>query len=503
MKFLKPKNILLFAILTTIVLFVIDFLIYGSGISGDTAGYLSLAGDVYKGEFPFSPSYLPGFPIIVGLTAKTASIKIFQAASIWIGVFYVINLIYIGKTTYYLNKIGKITKTGSYFLFFILISWWSFRIQKATHADAMYFSLLIILTHYLIKAFQEYKSKYFLIIGFVLAIMAITKYNSYVLLPILGCFILINKIDHKKKIIFLIFSILPPFIMILVWKLLNGGFIYALKLNNYEHSTYGIQDIYKSFYLNISETGKEFIEIMVNPVVGRYLNLDFGFLVGLSLIMLLFIVLYKFRKDQHEMLFLIFATVYLISVIAIQSLNILTEINIRTLITFNFFIFLMIGIYILKNNLKFLGGVLFLLLFSNNILMEIKWLTETSKKNSFKYEYAKNNQFINTDKSFIKSIGNKDVISNDAESLMFHLNYQKHIKKFNTNRVFRKGKFHGVTPDILKQISENLTLVIENGGVVVFSNTMSTNDNLIYNDLLDKKYYSKNFNQLVLLSKVK
>ena len=503
MKFLSYRNILIFAILTTIGLFVVDFLIYGSGISGDTAAYLSLAGDVYKGEFPYSSSYLPGFPIIVGLTAKITAIKIFQAASIWIGVFYVINLIYIGKTTSYLNKIGKITNIGSYFLFFILISWWSFRIQKATHADAMYFSLLLILTYYLIKAFQEYKSKYFLIIGFVLAIMAITKYNSYVLLPILGLIIIMSKIDFKKKIIFLIFSISPPFIVILIWKILNGGFIYAFKVNNYAHSKNTTLDIFKVFYLNISETGKELIETLVNPVFGRYLNPELGFLIGLSLITILFLSLYKFRKSQQEMMFLIFATIYLISVIAIQSLNRVVEINIRTLITFNFFIFLVIGSYILKNNLKFLGGILFLLLFSNNVLMEIKWLTETSKKNSFKYEYATNNRSVVTNKSFIKRIENKEVFSNDAESLMFHLNYQKHIKKFNTNMVFRKGKFHDVTPDILKQILENLTLAIENGGVVVFSNTMSINDNQIYNDLLAKKYYSKNFNQLVLLSKVK
>ena len=503
MNFLNTKNILLFAIITTIVLFVIDLLIYGPGISGDTAGYLCLAGDVYKGEFPYSSIYLPGFPIILGLTAKITAIKIFQAASIWIGVFYVINLIYIGKTTYYLNKIAKITKTGSYFLFFILISWWSFRIQKATHADTMYFSLLLILTYYLIKAFQNYESKYFLIIGFVLAIMAITKYNSYVLLPILGLIIIIKKIDFKKKIIFLIFSISPPFIVILIWKILNGGFIYAFKVNNYEHSKNTTLDIFKVFYINISDTGKELIQTLVNPVFGRYLNPDFGFLIGLALVTILFLSLYKFRKNQQEMMFLIFATIYMMSVIVIQSLNMVAEINIRTLITFNFFIFLVIGSYILKNNLKFLGGILFLLLFSNNILMEIKWLTETSKKNSFKYENAKNNQFINADKSLIKIIGNKDVISNDAESLMFHLNYQKHIKKFNTNMVFRKGKFHDVTPDILKQILENLILVLENGGIVVFSNTMSANDNIIYNDLLAKKYHSKNLNQLVLLSKVK
>jgi 4-amino-4-deoxy-L-arabinose transferase-like glycosyltransferase len=236
MNFFKTKNILLFAILTTIVLFVIDLLVYGPGISGDTAGYLSLAGDVYRGKTPFSPSYLPGFPLLVGLTAKITSIKIVQSASVWIVLFYVLNLIYIRNITRFLNKSGKITSIGSYFLFFVLSSWWSFRIQKATHADAMYFSLLIMLTYYLLKAFQVSKLKYFLITGFVLALMAITKYNSYVIILILGLVILISKIEFKKKIIFLISSLVPSFIMIFIWKIINGRVIYALELNNYENS---------------------------------------------------------------------------------------------------------------------------------------------------------------------------------------------------------------------------------------------------------------------------
>jgi hypothetical protein len=496
------KNILILAILTTIVLFVIDLLVYGPGISGDTAGYLSLAGDVYIGKAPSSPSYLPGFPLLVGLTAKISSIKIVQAVSLWIGIFYILNLIYIGKTTHYLNKTGKITTIGSYFLFFILISWWSFRIQKATHADAMYYSLLIVFSHYLIKAFQENKSKYFLITGFVLAIMAVTKYNSYVLLLILGLVIIIRKIDFKQKIIFLIFSLVPAFLMIVIWKLINGGFIYALKLNNYENSQNNTQEILDTFYQNISQTGNELIETFINPIFARYINLDFGFFIGFSLIAVLFLALYTFRKSQQEIMFLLFASVYLISVIVIQSLNMVAEINIRTLITLNLYLFLFLGIYILKNNLKILGGILFILLFTNNVLVELKWLTETSKNNSFKYEYAKNNQFVITDTSFIKSIEDKEVVSNVAESIMFHLNYQKHINKFNSNRIFRKGKFLAITPEILKQISEKLKLVIEKGGIVIFSNKMTINDKKIYNDLVAHNYYSKNYNDLVVLSKV-
>ena len=503
MNFFKTKNILLFAILTTIVLFVIDLLVYGPGISGDTAGYLSLAGEAYKGKTPFSPSYLPGFPLLVGLTANITSIKIVQSASVWIVLFYVLNLIYIRNITHFLNKSGKITSIGSYFLFFVLISWWSFRIQKATHADAMYFSFLIMLTYYLLKAFQESKLKYFLITGFVLALMAITKYNSYVILLILCLVIMMEKIDFKRKIIFLIFSLLPAFIMIFIWKIINGRVIYALELNNYENTPNNTQEILDTFYLNISQTGKELIETFFNPIFGRYLNLDFGFYIGLSLIAFLFLALYKFRKSEQEKMFLLFALVYLISVIVIQSLNIVAEINIRTLVTFNLFFFLLIAIHILKNNLKILGSILFFILFINNVLLEMKWLTKTSKNNSFKYEYAKNNQFVINDTSVIKNIEDKEVVSNVAESIMFHLNYQKHINKFNANRIFRKGKFLAITPEILKQISEKLKIVIEKGGIVIFSNQMTSNDKKVYNELVAHKYYSKNYNNLVLLSKVK
>ena len=63
--------------------------------------------------------------------------------------------------------------------------------------------------------------------------------------------------------------------------------------------------------------------------------------------------------------------------------------------------------------------------------MEIKWLTQTSKNNCFKNEYANQNQYVITDSSLIKTIDGKEVVSNVAESLMFHHNYQIKIEKFN------------------------------------------------------------------------
>ena len=84
---------------------------------------------------------------------------------------------------------------------------------------------------------------------------------------------------------------------------------------------------------------------------------------------------------------------------------------------------------------------------------------------------------------------------------MFHLNYQKHIKKFNTRAVFSKGKFHKVTPYILKNILEKLKLVLQNDGIVIFSNKMSNNDKIICKNLFDNKYHFKYYNDLIVISK--
>jgi len=101
MKILSSRNFLLLSIGITVSLFILDFILYGSGISGDTPEYLSLAGDVYNLRFPHSPLYLPGFPLLIGFTAKLLSVKIFQAAIIWMGLFYLIILLFLYKITIY------------------------------------------------------------------------------------------------------------------------------------------------------------------------------------------------------------------------------------------------------------------------------------------------------------------------------------------------------------------------------------------------------------------
>jgi hypothetical protein len=134
--------------------------------------------------------------------------------------------------------------------------------------------------------------------------------------------------------------------------------------------------------------------------------------------------------------------------------------------------------------------------------MEIKWLTQTSKNNCFKNEYANQNQYVITDSSLIKTIDGKEVVSNVAESLMFHHNYQIKIEKFNANRIFRKGKFLTNTPEIRTQVAEKLKKIIEKGGIVIFSNSMTANDTIIYNNLVAQKYKATNYTNLVVLSKV-
>lgn len=503
MKILSSRNFLLFSIGITVSLFILDFILYGSGISGDTPEYLSLAGDVYNLRFPHSPLYLPGFPLLVGITAKLISVKIFQAAIIWMGLFYLINLLFLYKITDYFYKLNKISKTDSYFLFFIMMSWWSFRIQKATHADAMYFCLLILFIYCIIKSFVRNSIKSFFMVGLVLAFMVITKYNSYILVSIFGLLILLSDYDYKKKLIYLSLSIMPPVIMIFLWKILNGGFIYALNTNNYENKDFPVADLLKSLYRNISDYGKTLVEIIINPVVGRYINNGLGLVIGLSSLLFLVYLGYKQRKSKLQFVFIAFAFIYAVSLIFIQSMNLVSEVNIRTLITFNFFTFLLIGLYFLSHKNKLFGIGLFFILLSNNFLIAGKWLSETSKKNSFKYEYITKNDVVFQNKLFLKSIEDKAVMSNVSEQMMFHINYQKHITTFKTDRIFYKGKFEELKEDDLEKITKDLKTCIENNGVIVFSNSESSNDKLILRDLYSNKYSFHTIKNLIIISKSK
>lgn len=503
MKILFSRTFLLFSIGITVLLFSLDFILYGSGISGDTPEYLSLAGDVYSLKFPHSPLYLPGFPLVVGFTAKLLSVKIYQAAMIWMGLFYLINLLFLYKITNYFYKLKKISKADSYFLFFIMISWWSFRIQKATHADAMYFCLLILLTYYTIKSFIEHETKYFLLVGLVLSFMVMTKYNSYVLVSIVGLLILISNYDFKNKLKYFLLSILPPISMIAIWKILNGGFIYALNTTNYENKGFDIVNLLQSLYVNISDFGKTLIELIINPIVGRYLNSGLGFFIGIVAILLLFFLGHKSRNNKLKFTFITFAFLYVLSLILIQSMNLVSEINIRTLITFNFFMFLLIGLFVTSNENKLFRIATLLLLLLNNFLIAGKWLTQTSKKNSFKYEYVTKNDVVFQDKLFLKSLENKQLMSNVSEQMMFHINYQKYVQTFKTDRMFYKGKFKELKREDVQKIANDLKQCLENKGVIVFSNSQSANDQIILRDLSTNNYCFHTIDNLIIISKSK
>ena len=503
MKILFSRNILLLSIISSIFLYFLDFLLYGSGISGDTPEYLSLAGDVFNLKFPHSALYLPGFPVLVGLTAKLGAIKIFQAATIWMGFFYIINLIFIYKICNYFKKLNKISSLNAYFLFFIMISWWSFRIQKATHADAMYYCLLIILTYFTIKSFLENHTKNFFKVGIILAIMCLTKYNSYILISIFGLLMLLNDYPNKIKAKYLALSILPSIGSIIIWKVLNGGFIYALNASNYENNNFSFKKVLDILYINTSSFGKTLVELFINPIVGRVLNANVGFIIGVFTILILTFFAFKYRKSKLEFVFITFAFIYLISLIFIQSINLVSEINIRTLLTFNFFIFLLIGLKIQSHKNLLFGITFFFLLLLNNLLMTGKWLYQTSKENSFKYEYIYQNEAVFKNSLFLKNIENKEVLSNISEKMLFHINYQKHIKSFKTDRLFYKGKFVELKSEDLQNITNDLKTCIENKGVVVFSNSKSENDKLILEDLATHKFYFRTINNLIIISKLK
>mgnify|MGYP000029089049 CR=1 FL=1 len=54
----------------------------------------------------------------------------------------------------------------------------------------------------------------------------------------------------------------------------------------------------------------------------------------------------------------------------------------------------------------------------------------------------------------------------------------------------------------LNLIDLELKKIIEKGGIVIFSNSMTANDTIIYNNLVAQKYKATNYTNLVVLSKV-
>lgn len=494
---------LLFSIISVILLFSLDIILYGSGISGDTRHYLLLAGKVNQFEFPNSGSYLPAFPILVGFLAKIFSIKIFQSAIFWMIIFYITNLIFIYKIADYLIKKYDLSKTAFYLFLFILISWWSFRIQKATHADAMYYSLLILLTYFTIKSFFEVKTKNFIIIGVILSFMVITKYNSYILLILYSSFFFFKIFNVHKNFTYFVITIMPSTIMIFLWKVLNGKFIYAFNRSNYQDNNFDFFKVVKIMYLNISDFGKNLIEIFISPLVGRLLNEQFGFVLGLFSVLYLVYLTYLYRKLKISFIFLLSSIIYLFALIFLQSLNLLNEINTRTLLTFYFFLFISISFYLIVHKKQIILLLLFITLFLNNFLMLGKWLYETSSKNSFKYEYNKEHSNFYNSRQFQEIIKNYKIMSNEYQLILFTLNYQKEIASITTDRLFYKGKFKNIDSIELNNVLIKMKNFVENNGIVIFSNSKSLNDKLIIKDMSSKFYSIIIKDDLIIISKSK
>ncbi len=191
------------------------------------------------------------------------------------------------------------------------------------------------------------------------------------------------------------------------------------------------------------------------------------------------------------------------AVIFLESLNLANEINARTLLTFYFFLFISISFYLIVYKKQIILLLLFITLFVNNFLMLGKWLYETSSKNSFNYEYNKEHSYFYNSRQFQEIIKNYNIMSNECEVILFNTNYQKEIEFINTERIFYKGKFKNIDSIELNNVLIKMKKFVENNGIVIFSNSKSSNDKMIIKDMSSKFYSIIIKDDLIIISKTK
>lgn len=481
-----------FILLTSvnIFLFILDFLIFGSGINGDTPEYLYLANKIKEGVFPFSESYLPGFPSLVAIFSILLQLKIYQASIIVIGALYLFNLFLFYKLFKLFVKIEWIEKRMVWVLMFFFTSWWVFRIQKATHADSLYFSFLIIYTYCLIKCFQKFSLKYYFLLGLCLFFGVIIKYNFYVFLPITAIIILFSReLKFREKLVRLVFVSFLPVMSIWFWRKFNGYFIKQFETETYLSGEISFLEILKVGFRNFSDFGQTIIEIVSIPEFARILPDFLTISVSLIALGLIFISMLNLNLKEFSFnYFSILAFFYFLSFFLLSSINLFTEFNQRTLISFNFYLILLTLIFLLKNRFYKILLVFSFSFFVLTLGLSVSWLKFTSKSNSF-YYLGYDEQLYD----FIKSNPTFIFYSDRPNYVMFHSDYKIKVNNFDTRKEFKFGKFRDLDKN---HELINFRNIVSNDHSVCFIIFKNYNINTILEDTLykDKILYFNNFN---------
>jgi hypothetical protein len=372
-----------------IVLFILDYLLYGNSISGDTERYLRLAARWKEGVVPTSKSYLVGFSWIIAQISLIGNIPLYKSIILFQGVLFLINsaIVYI--------LVQKISKTYNYPVWIsglacvLLAGGWSFRIQKAAHADALFYTCFLAYMLLMYYSTISAKKRIYFLISFVLLIAVTVKYNAYLLLPFTAIAFFINKKKSVNQILLTTLVLIPSVVQILIWRSYNGRFINKLNADHYNKDSIDFGRVFDSLVTNLNNTGRVFCEWLINPVIARMLP-EFLMLFFYSLVFSFCFYIFFKTKNKFTQVVSIYIIIYLVIFIGMSSLNYFTETNHRTLISVGFSLFLLIILTLSEFSFikRYIYVPLVIIVFINSGLLFNKWIFETSRSSSF-YNIAK------------------------------------------------------------------------------------------------------------------
>lgn len=349
--------------LTLLLLSCFTFLKWGPIITSDTLSYFDLANRVKEGIFPYSSSYSPGYPFLVGSIAKISNLAFEKVATL------IVFIVFLSSTYLWFRIVQLIFNKKAKWHLYLLISifvtnlWWSIKVIYIAHADTIFYILSILIAYQTLLWTEKISWKRFLFICALASMSVWVKYNGLIFLPFL-VFLPLLQINLKSKILF---SLLPiPIILssFILFKHINKGqVIKHLEINRSFVFWQGNISI-ETLLVNIQDAGKVFIEYFLSNLYRNY-STDILNVIGVILILGIGLFLLLRYKYSSVLIFYSFFLLYLIGYMGFSHFTNHTEINQRTM--FPAYIFLTISFLLLFKSSPSLSKKILLIFMTLNI----------------------------------------------------------------------------------------------------------------------------------------
>ncbi|MEX2593807.1 MAG: hypothetical protein WD426_13620 [Anditalea sp.] len=276
----------------------------------------------------------------------------------------------------------NLKKSTTFILLTLIVyhSWWSFRIISWAHADATFYTLLIIWSYFLTEYIIKSSLRSLLIFSLLSATLIWIKLNALALLPFFLVLILVDK--NKKRWLFPLFITSASY---WCYQFLFPKNLLESHMKDILYNSYFYLEGLEILWINLAELCKVTLGFFLSDVLTSYIPHLISLLGGIFILAFLtFLVIREIIKGLIlSSFFLLFGWVYLLCLLFFQQMTFFEEINYRTL--FPFFIscswYLWAKLLILRKNSLILILVLGFLMTSHTVLGHL-WLWKRQDVNS-------------------------------------------------------------------------------------------------------------------------